>query len=188
MSILNSDIDITLGPVHEHCTSVLPRLKWLLDPCSLRQIFGLPEWDAHRWERYEERVEVKHDALQRLAHQKLIDIFTDMNIEQLTGPGIIGELALHDVNIDGVSITSFQSTWADEPSILQTAITFELWKRNRRGQYKTIARVSIQDDFANHKIWKGVARSWMRYSKNGGQFHGRGKWGRLIYQAPTKSR
>lgn len=189
MSILNENINITLGSVGDNCTSIGPRINEKLSSFQLRRIFGGPMYDSYQLEHNGIYREVQYDALRRLAHQKLIDVFSEMLVEQLTGPAMIAELSMHDVRIDGIAITYFTSQFKDDPrSTIRTILTFELFALNGRGQYKKVAQVAIDDHWANSKLWASVARVWMGYPKNGGQFHGKGKWGRHIYQAPVKDR
>lgn len=187
MSVLDKDINITLGTVGDQCTSISPRINEKLSSFQLRRIFGGPMYDSYQLERHGIYREVCYDALRRLAHQKLIDVFTEMLVEQMTGPAMIAELEMHDIKIDGIAITNFASTWKDDPrATTRSILTFELYALNGRGQYKKVAQVAIDDHWANANLWAGVARIWMQYPRNGGQFHGKGKWGRHIYQAPKR--
>lgn len=189
MSILNEDINITLGTVGENCVSVAPRINNKLESFQLRKIFGLPMYDQWRLERTDEHIEISHDGLQKMAHQALINVFTEMPVELLTGPGIISELAMHNINIDGIMMTSLAMRWSDDPrSSYRTTINFGLYKLNKRGQYKKVANVAIEDHFAHYEFWVGVAQMWAGYPRNGGQFRGRNKWGQIIYQVPKADR
>lgn len=187
MSLLDKDINITLGPVGDNCVSVAPRINYKLNSFQLRKVFGLPMYDKYQLEHCGERYKIEHDALQRLAHQKLIDAFVEMPVELLTGPGITSELVMHDINIDGIMMSSTAMQWSDDSRVsYRTTINFGLYKLNKRGQYKKVANVAIEDHFVNYGLWIGVAKMWSNYPRNGGQFHGRNKWGQIIYQVPKR--
>lgn len=187
MSLLNENLDITLGEVQDHCVSISARINENLDSSILRKVFSLPIYDEIQNKYWDIYKEIGHETLMRRAQQKLMDVFAEMNIEELTGSGIVWNLALNDVHIDGIVMSLFSSFWPDERSSTRTTIAFELYRLNKRNQYKKVAKVHIEDHFANAGLWRCIGKMWSQYPKNGGQFHGKGRWGWPIYQSVLKT-
>lgn len=183
MSLLDENLNITLGKVQDNCSSIGPFIYNTVDSKALRTIFELPLYDETQLKFWKIHKEISHDGLSRRAHQRLMDAFANMDMENLTGSGILWELELNNIHIDGV-IAKFYNCHDDPRSDLRTTATFELYRLNKRNQYKIVAKVAIADHWAHCDLWRGIARIWSEYPKNGGQFHGKNRWGLPYYQRP----
>lgn len=183
MSILDNDINISLGSVEDNCTSIRPWVNNRMNSYQLRQAFGLPMYDEYQFERYGVHHEISHYTLLSRACSKLAETFKDIPIDMLTGEMITSTLATSDIHVDAVIVYPCRPL-TDGRRLERTQLIFELYRLNGRGQYKLFAWVEIIDHFANSLKWRHILKMWSGYKKNAGQISKKYRWGFPIYQAP----
>ena len=183
MSILDENINISLGSVEDNSTSLRPWINNRLSSFLLRKIFGLPMYDEYQLERYNVHHEIDHYTLINRAGAKLMGAFKDMPIDMLTGEMIVSTFAMHDIRVDAVMVCPYNRN-IDYRNPERSHLVFELYRLNKRGHLKSFASIEVLDHFANASKWRCIYGMWSGYKKNAGEVSRPFRWGLPIYQAP----